>query len=61
MRASTRKRLATVATVLFAVTVPGTVLGVVPYRLSGERLHPPLAASEVGPARLRFRLFGLVA
>lgn len=42
-----RRLLAGAGTVIFAATVPGTVVGVVPYRLAGGRIHPPLGGSAL--------------
>ena len=35
----------TLGTILFVALVPGTIVGLVPYRLSGWRLAPPLLGS----------------
>lgn len=37
---------ATVGTIAFAVVVPGTVAGVVPWWLAGGRVHPPLGGTS---------------
>jgi hypothetical protein len=41
-----RKRAAAAATVAFAAAVPGTVLGVVPYRLAGGQRPAHLEAVQ---------------
>jgi protein-S-isoprenylcysteine O-methyltransferase Ste14 len=51
MRKMERRRLlATVSTGVYAATVLGTVLGVVPYRLAGGRLPPALGGTKPSPA-----------
>ncbi len=41
-----RRRLAALGTVAFAAVAPGTVAVVLPWRLAGRRVHPPLGGSR---------------
>jgi protein-S-isoprenylcysteine O-methyltransferase Ste14 len=42
-----RRRLAALATVAFGAVAPGTVAGVIPWRLANGCLHPPLGGARV--------------
>jgi protein-S-isoprenylcysteine O-methyltransferase Ste14 len=42
-----RRRRAALTTIAFAAAAPGTVAGLVPWRLAGGRVHPPLGGTAV--------------
>ena len=42
-----RRRGAAVGTIAFAALVPGTVLGLLPWRIAGRGVHPPLGGTPL--------------